>query len=80
LINHELKKDKVSNKTQIEEKYLFVKKPINFKYINIATRMSWATGRQSTRLEDQAYSFVGIFDISIPIIYREGDNVFHRLQ
>ncbi|KAH8595393.1 hypothetical protein B0O99DRAFT_155706 [Bisporella sp. PMI_857] len=39
---------------------------------SIAERMSWAEQRETTREEDQVYSLLGIFDISIPVIYGEG--------
>jgi hypothetical protein len=34
-------------------------------------RMSWAGTRQTTREEDMAYSLLGIFDVSMPLIYGE---------
>jgi hypothetical protein len=34
-------------------------------------RMSWARRRETTREEDQAYSLLGIFDVSMPLIYGE---------
>jgi hypothetical protein len=33
--------------------------------VSIARRMSWAAKRQTTRIEDQAYSLMGIFDVSM---------------
>lgn len=36
-------------------------------------RFSWATGRQTKRPEDRAYSLLGIFDVSMPLIYGEGE-------
>jgi hypothetical protein len=35
-------------------------------------RMSWAERRKTRREEDSAYSLLGIFDISMPLIYGEG--------
>ncbi|KAK3653199.1 hypothetical protein LTR56_004735 [Elasticomyces elasticus] len=46
----------------------------------IATRMSWAANRQTSRPEDRAYSLLGIFDINMPMLYGEGDKAFVRLQ
>jgi hypothetical protein len=46
----------------------------------VARRMSWAASRQSTRLEDRAYSLMGIFDVQMPLLYGEGDKAFQRLQ
>ncbi|TBU24285.1 heterokaryon incompatibility protein-domain-containing protein [Dichomitus squalens] len=48
--------------------------------ISVARRMSWASGRETTRVEDEAYSLLGIFDISMPPIYGEGRRAFRRLQ
>ncbi|KAK5747422.1 hypothetical protein LTR17_000063 [Elasticomyces elasticus] len=47
---------------------------------SIAQRMSWASQRQTSRLEDVAYSLLGIFDINMTLLYGEGDNAFIRLQ
>jgi hypothetical protein len=48
--------------------------------ISVARRMYWAAGRQTTRIEDLAYSLLGIFDINMPLIYGEGHKAFRRLQ
>lgn len=47
---------------------------------SIAMRMAWAAGRQTTRIEDRAYSMLGIFDINMPMLYGEGRRAFQRLQ
>ncbi|KAJ0301670.1 hypothetical protein COL516b_007646 [Colletotrichum fioriniae] len=46
----------------------------------IAMRMSWAARRQTTRVEDIAYSLLGIFDVNMPLLYGEGERAFERLQ
>jgi len=47
----------------------------------VAQRMFWASCRKTTRAEDRAYSLMGLFDISMPILYGEGlDKAFTRLQ
>ncbi|KAL5331108.1 hypothetical protein ACEPPN_000637 [Leptodophora sp. 'Broadleaf-Isolate-01'] len=47
----------------------------------IAERMSWAAHRQTTRPEDGAYSLMGLFNVSMPILYGEGaQSAFRRLQ
>lgn len=46
----------------------------------VAERMSWAAHRKTTRIEDQAYCLLGIFNVSIPLIYGEGGHAFQRLQ
>lgn len=42
--------------------------------------MSWASHRVTTRVEDMAYCLLGIFDVSMPMLYGEGDRAFLRLQ
>jgi hypothetical protein len=52
-----------------------------FPDFSIAERMSWAGRRKTTCEEDQAYSLLGIFDISIPVIYGEGrEKALRRLR
>lgn len=46
----------------------------------VAQRMSWAATRQTTRIEDMAYSLMGIFDVNMPMLYGEGHRAFQRLQ
>ena len=48
--------------------------------VSVADRMSWASRRTTTRLEDEAYSLLGIFDINMPTLYGEGRRAFARLQ
>jgi hypothetical protein len=46
-----------------------------------AQKMAWAARRQTTREEDLAYSLMGLFDVSMPILYGEGlKKAFRRLQ
>lgn len=47
---------------------------------SIAQRMSWGSMRETTRIEDVAYSLLGIFDVNIPLLYGEGKKAFLRLQ
>jgi hypothetical protein len=42
--------------------------------------MSWASCRQTTRLEDLAYCLIGFFGVNIPLLYGEGERAFIRLQ
>lgn len=46
----------------------------------IAERMSWAAGRQTTRVEDRAHSLLGLFNVNMPLLYGEGKVAFQRLQ
>lgn len=48
--------------------------------VSVAQRMSWASKRETTRVEDRAYCLMGIFGVNMPIIYGEGENAFLRLQ
>ncbi|TGO22050.1 hypothetical protein BPAE_0184g00020 [Botrytis paeoniae] len=44
-------------------------------------RFSWAEKRMTTRIEDNAYSLLGIFDIYMTLIYGEGrENALRRLR
>lgn len=54
--------------------------PVKMDGANISTRMSWAAKRNTTRIEDRAYSLMGIFSVNMPIIYGEGEGAFTRLQ
>jgi hypothetical protein len=45
-----------------------------------AQKMSWASERRTTRREDEAYCLLGIFGISMPLLYGEGRRAFYRLQ
>ena len=53
---------------------------IDHKHVSIATKMSWAAMRETTGIEDTAYSLLGLFDINMPLLYREGSKAFMRLQ
>ncbi|KAK1636408.1 hypothetical protein BDP81DRAFT_481777 [Colletotrichum phormii] len=47
---------------------------------SIAQRMSWAAKRKTTRIEGQAYCLLGLFGVSMPLLYGEGEMAFIRLQ
>ena len=48
---------------------------------SVEERLSWIERRQTKLEEDKAYSLLGIFDISMPLIYGEGgEKAFKRLQ
>jgi ankyrin repeat protein len=49
-------------------------------HASVAQRMSWAAKRVTKRQEDIAYCLLGIFGVSMPMIYGEGDKAFRRLQ
>ncbi|KAI7477342.1 hypothetical protein KC357_g4572 [Hortaea werneckii] len=50
------------------------------KRYSIAQRMSWAADRVTSRIEDCAYSLLGLFDVNIPLLYGEREKAFMRLQ
>lgn len=52
----------------------------NIDEFSIAERMSWASNRKTTRIEDEAYCIMGIFDVNMPLLYGEGERAFLRLQ
>ncbi|KAJ4310201.1 hypothetical protein N0V84_011095 [Fusarium piperis] len=47
---------------------------------SVATRLSWASRRVTTRVEDQAYALLGLFNVNMPLLYGEGTKAFRRLQ
>ena len=47
---------------------------------SVSQRLSWAAKRETTRVEDRAYSLLGIFNINMPTLYGEGSLAFRRLQ
>ncbi|KAI7784327.1 HET-domain-containing protein [Diaporthe eres] len=52
----------------------------NLRLISVARIISWAAKRKTTRVEDMAYCLLGLFDISMPMLYGEGIKAFRRLQ
>jgi hypothetical protein len=53
----------------------------NLSSFSIATRMSWAAWRETTRAEDMAYCLFGIFGVHLAPLYGEGPRrAFERLQ
>ncbi|KAG2748686.1 HET-domain-containing protein [Suillus brevipes Sb2] len=46
---------------------------------NVHEKMMWASTRTTTRIEDVAYSLIGIFDVSMMVAYGEGKRAFYRL-
>ena len=52
----------------------------SFTEISIADRMSWASKRQTTRIEDEAYCLFGLFGVNMAPLYGEGPHAFYRLQ
>jgi ankyrin repeat protein len=50
------------------------------RHASVAQRMSWASMRETTRIEDLAYCLMGLFGIYMPMLYGEGERAFIRLQ
>lgn len=48
--------------------------------LTVAERMSWASERSTSRIEDIAYSLMGLFNVFMPMLYGEGNQTFIRLQ
>ncbi|KAI1473462.1 HET-domain-containing protein [Daldinia eschscholtzii] len=67
----------VSSITGIDSEFLL---GADLESASIAKKMSWASNRETGRLEDMAYSLLGIFDINMPLLYGEGSKAFRRLQ
>jgi hypothetical protein len=67
----------VSEITGIQLKFLQGEHP---GMASVAQRMSWAAKRETTRIEDRAYSLLGLFDVNMPLLYGEGKKSFIRLQ
>ncbi|KAG8817844.1 hypothetical protein FRC17_011065, partial [Serendipita sp. 399] len=47
---------------------------------DIRKRLTWASRRRTTRVEDMAYCLIGIFNINLSIAYGEKEGAFYRLQ
>lgn len=69
--------DEIAKITSIDPLVLHGANPLNR---TIAERMSWAASRSTTRIEDAAYSLMGLFNVFMPMLYGEGKRAFIRLQ
>jgi hypothetical protein len=70
-------KDSISETTGIDAKFF---DDGNLTEYTTAQKMFWASRRQTTRTEDQAYCLMGIFNVNMPLLYGEGNKAFSRLQ
>ncbi|UKZ72424.1 hypothetical protein TrVFT333_000053 [Trichoderma virens FT-333] len=52
----------------------------NLQTLRVGRVMSWAAKRQTTRVEDRAYSLLGLTEIDLPMLYGQGERAFQRLQ
>ncbi|KAI0100589.1 heterokaryon incompatibility protein-domain-containing protein [Nemania sp. FL0031] len=69
--------DLIAEATQIDIRAIRLS---NIDDYSIAQRMSWASHRRTTRIEDEAYCLLGLFGVNMPLLYGEGDKAFLRLQ
>ena len=69
--------DMVSSITSIPKSALLGDDLYSF---SVAQKMSWASRRETSRIEDQAYCLMGIFGVNMPLLYGEGRRAFRRLQ
>lgn len=70
--------EEIARVTGIDD--FILKDPKHLSSVPVARRMSWASNRQTTRVEDMAYCLLGIFNVNMPMIYGEGNRAFLRLQ
>ncbi|KAE9364452.1 HET-domain-containing protein, partial [Stipitochalara longipes BDJ] len=70
----------ISEITGIPEAVLIVPPKKDIQDLPVAARISWMGRRQTTRIEDLAYSLLGILNVNMPMLYGEGPNAFLRLQ
>jgi hypothetical protein len=71
----------IEQASNIEARHLNAFDPTDFASCSTAMRFSWASGRETTVEEDESYSLLGLFGISLPLIYGEGGRqAFNRLQ
>ncbi|KAL6877747.1 hypothetical protein HDV57DRAFT_510232 [Trichoderma longibrachiatum] len=69
----------IKNITRVPQQYLLGITSLHG--ASVAQRMSWAAQRQTKRAEDMAYCLLGIFNVTMPMIYGEGgEQAFFRLQ
>ena len=59
----------LSEITHIPIEVLLMENPLSS--YSVAQRMSWASKRRTTRVEDEAYCLFGLFGINMPTLYGE---------
>ena len=68
----------LSHITRIDRQLLRHERPLSS--YSVAQKMSWASQRETTRIEDEAYSLLGLFNLNMPLLYGEEEKAFLRLQ
>ncbi|MCJ1235528.1 hypothetical protein MMC14_003497 [Varicellaria rhodocarpa] len=69
--------DIIANKTGIDKEVLDGEDPA---LSSVAKRMSWASQRKITRVEDLAHCLMRLFEANVPLIYDKKHKAFLRLQ
>ena len=64
--------------TRIRKKYLGG--PASISEACVAEKMSWLSNRTTSRIEDMSYCMLGLFNITLPLLYGEREGAFKRLQ
>lgn len=70
----------ISKVTDVDVTVLLKGKMNNFDDYTVAKKMSWASRRRTTRVEDEAYCLMGLFGVNMPLLYGENEKAFFRLQ
>ncbi|KAF3050796.1 hypothetical protein E8E11_010852 [Didymella keratinophila] len=70
--------ERIKAATQIHGKYIENRETIQ--EASISTKFSWASSRETTRVEDAAYCILGLVQVNMPMLYGEGKRAFYRLQ
>lgn len=68
----------ISAATGIDPHYIVDRNSV--RRASVAARMSWASRRNTTRPEDEAYCLMGLFEVNMPLLYGERHQAFLRLQ
>lgn len=68
----------ISSVTKIDPE--FITRSSKIQQASVAQKMSWASDRTTTRVEDIAYCLMGLLDVNMPLLYGEGSKAFFRLQ
>ncbi|KUJ11986.1 uncharacterized protein LY89DRAFT_653565 [Mollisia scopiformis] len=71
-------KDRISAVTKIDRAILEGSKSLED--CSVAARLSWASIRQTVKIEDRAYSLLGLLGANMPMLYGEVEKSFMRLQ
>jgi hypothetical protein len=70
----------IADITGLPKSVLFMPPKNDVRDFPVATRISWAAKRTTTRIEDLSYSLLGILNVNMPMLYGEGSAAFARLQ